>query len=55
MPGVKTLEWDKRSKIMINMGFGKVFPTQVGLVLNMMNGSISLQFHIILMLYCTLF
>ena len=37
------------------MVFGKFYSTQVGLVLNMMNGSISLHFHIILMIYYILF
>ena len=37
-PGVKTFEWYPRSQISINMGFGKVYSTQIGLVMNMMNG-----------------
>ena len=37
-PGVKTLEWDPISQIRINMVFGNIYSTQVGLVLNLMNG-----------------
>ena len=50
--GVKTLEWDPSIQRRINMGFGKVYSTQVGLVLNKMNGSISQQFNIILVIHC---
>ena len=37
------------------MGFGRVRSTQVGSVLNIINGSISLNFHIILIICCNLF
>ena len=47
---MKTLELSPRSQRSINMGFVKVYLTQLGLVLNMMNGLISLQFHIILVI-----
>ena len=51
-PGVKNLEWYLTSQINMYMGFGKAYSTQFELVLNMMNGPIALQFHIILMIYC---
>ena len=53
-PGVKTLEWDPRIKRRINMGIGEVYSTQVGLALNLVNGSISPQFHIKLLIYSLL-
>ena len=33
-PGVKTLKWDPMSQIRVNMGFGKGYSTQVGLIMN---------------------
>ena len=35
--GLKTIEWDPMIQIRVNMVFGKVYSTQVGLVMNMMN------------------
>ena len=45
--GVKILKWAPTSKRRVNMGFGKGYSTQVGLIMNMINGSISLHFHIV--------
>ena len=44
---MKTLEWDPMSQISVNMGFGKGYSTQVGLIMNIINGLRSLQFHIV--------
>ena len=46
-PGVKIPKWDPRSRIGVNMGFIKMHSTQVGLVLNMLTGSISPQYHVL--------
>ena len=32
---------------MVNMGFRKMYSIQVGLVLNLLNGSISTQYHVV--------
>ena len=45
--GVKTLKWDPMSQKRVNMGFGKGYSTQVGLIMNIVNGLRSLQFHIV--------
>ena len=46
-PGVKIPKWDLRSRRGVNMGFSKMHSTQVGLVLNLLTGSISSQFHVV--------
>ena len=46
-PGVKIPKWDPRSRRGINMGFSKMDSTQVGLVLNLLTGSISPQNHVV--------
>ena len=46
-PGVKTLKWAPMSQIRVNMGFGKSYSTQVGLIMNIKNDLRSLQFHIV--------
>ena len=52
-PGVNITKWDPRSRRGVNMGFSKMNSTQVRLVLNLLNGSISPQYHVVLddMLY----
>ena len=42
-PGVKIPKWAPRSQRGVNMGFSKIHSTQVGLVLNLLNVSISPQ------------
>ena len=39
-PGVKIPKWDPRSRRGVNMVFIKMYSTQVGLVLNLLTGSI---------------
>ena len=46
-PGLKILKWAPVSQIRVNMGFGKGYSTQVSFIMNMINGSRSLQFHIV--------
>ena len=46
-PRVKIPKWDSRSRRGVNMGFSKMHSTQVGLVLNLLTGSISPQFHVV--------
>ena len=46
-PGVKIPTWAPRSRRGVNMGFIKMHSTQVGLVLNLLTGSISPQFHVV--------
>ena len=46
-PGVKISKWDPRSRRGVNMGFSKIHSTQVGLVLNLLMGSISPQYHVV--------
>ena len=46
-PGAKIPNWAPRSRIGVNMGFIKMHSTQVGLVLNLLLGSISPQFHVV--------
>ena len=46
-PGVKTLKWAPMSQRRVNMGFGKGYLTQVGLITNIKNDLRSLQFHIV--------
>ena len=46
-PGVKIPQWVPRSQRGVNMGFRKMHSTQVGLVLNLLTGSISPQYHIV--------
>ena len=46
-PGVKTLKWYPMIQRRVNMGFGKGYSTQVGLIMNIINGLRSLQFHIV--------
>ena len=46
-PGVKIPKWYPRSRRGVNMGFRKMHSTQVGLVLNLLTGSISPQYHVV--------
>ena len=46
-PGVKIPKWAPRSRRGVNMGFNNMHSTQVGLVLNLLTGSISPQFHVV--------
>ena len=46
-PGVKIPKWAPRSQRGVNMGFRKMHSTQVGLVINLLTGSISPQFHVL--------
>ena len=46
-PGVKIPKWDPRSRRGFNMGLSKMHATKVGLVLNLLTGSISPQFHVV--------
>ena len=43
---MKTLKWAPVSQRRVNMGFGKGYSTQVGLIVNIKNDLRSLQFHI---------
>ena len=40
-------KWDPRIRRGVNMGFSKMHSTQVGLVLNLLTGSISPQYHVV--------
>ena len=40
-------KWSPRSRRGVNIGFSKTHSTQVGLVLNLLTGSISTQFHVV--------
>ena len=46
-PGVNIPKWDPRSRRGVNMGFSKMHSTQVGLILNLLTGSISPKFHVV--------
>ena len=46
-PGVKIPKWYPRSLRGVNMGFSKMHSTQVRLVLNLLTGSISPQYHVV--------
>ena len=46
-PGVNIPKWDTRSRNGVNTGFSKMHSTQVGLVLNLLNGSFSIQYHVV--------
>ena len=46
-PGVNIPKWDPRRRRGVNMGFRKMHSTQVGLVLNLLTGSTSPQFHVL--------
>ena len=46
-PGAKIPKWDTRSLRGVNMGFRKMHSTQGGLVLNLLTGSISPQYHLV--------
>ena len=46
-PGMKIPKWAPRSWRGFNMGFGKIHPTQVGLVPNLLTGSISPHYHVV--------
>ena len=39
-PGAKIPKWDTRSRGGVNMGFSKMHLTQLGMVLNLLTGSI---------------
>ena len=43
---ILTLKWAPMIQRRVNMGFGKVYSTQVGLIMNIKNDLTSLQFHI---------
>ena len=45
--GVKIPKWDPRRRRWFNMGFSKMHSTQVGLVLNLLTGSISSHYHVV--------
>ena len=45
--GLKITKWDTRSLIGVNIGFRKMYSTQVGLVLNLLTGLISPKYHFI--------
>ena len=51
-PGVKILEWDLRSQRGIITSFRNMHGTKVGLVLNLVIGSLSDQFHVVLNYIC---
>ena len=44
---MKIPKWDPRSRRGFNIGFTKIHSTQVGLVLNLLTGSISPQYHVV--------
>ena len=46
-PGVKIPKSAPRSQRGVNMVFSKIHSTQVGLVLNLLTGSISTQYHVV--------
>ena len=46
-PGVNIPKWAPRSKKGFNMSFRKMHSTQVGLVLNLLTGSISPHYHVV--------
>ena len=46
-PGVKIPKWAPRIQRGVNMGFIKMHSTQVGLVINLLTGSISPQYHVV--------
>ena len=46
-PGMKTIKWAPMSQRRVNMGFGKGYSTQVGLIMNIINSLRSLQLHIV--------
>ena len=45
-PGVKITKWAPNSQRGVNMGFSKMHSTRVGLVINLLTGSISPQYHV---------
>ena len=44
---MKIPKWAPRSQRGVNMGFSKIHSTQVGLVINLLTGSISPQYHVV--------
>ena len=46
-PVVKTPKWNPRSLRGFNMGFSYMHSTQARLVVNLLNGSISPQYHVV--------
>ena len=46
-PGLKIPLWDPRSRRGVNMCFSKIYSTEVGLVINLLTGSISPQYHVV--------
>ena len=44
---MKITKWDTRSRRGVNVGFRKMHSTKVGLVLNLLTGSISPQYHVV--------
>ena len=45
--GVNIHKWAPRSRRGVNMGFRNINPAQVGLVKNLLTGSISPQYHVV--------
>ena len=43
----KITNWNTRNRIAVNMGFNKMHSKQVGLVLNVLTGSISPRYHVV--------
>ena len=46
-PGVNIPKWASRSNLGVNMGISKMHSTQVGLIINLLTGSISPQYHVV--------
>ena len=46
-PGVNITKWDPRSRRGVNMVLRNMHSTQVGLVLNLLTGSISPHYHVV--------
>ena len=44
---MRTLKWAPMIQRRVNMGFVKGYSTKVGLIMNIINGLRSLQFHIV--------
>lgn len=45
--GVKIPKWNPRSRRGVNLGFSKIHSSLIGLVLNLLTGSISAQWHVV--------
>ena len=46
-PGVKITKWDPNIQRGVDMGFRNILSTQVGLVIILLTGSISPQYHVV--------